>query len=596
MPEAAPQNPYIPQGMQPLTFEQFQGIWTAATRPGIRDEQMWWCDGFMPLGPQFLRTLYGVGTALWTAPSTLSIILYKFINIGATPYMIAVLSNGSIYAVNTITSAASQIAPAATITTPAIGLVGINQYGAQYAMIVANQTDGYWLWNGTLLYGPGTLSPVVTVTAPGAGYTTATASVAGGSGGGATFTVQVSGGVVTGVTVTNPGSGWAGGDVVTMTIAGTHTGLATATVQLMPRGIGGTTVETYAGHVWIGKGAVNTWSAPGSAQDFSSANGGGNYTSSDSWLRVKYTQFISTNGFLYLVGDSSISYISGVQTSGVSPVTSFTLQNADPEVGTIWPDTVEVFGRNIVLANSFGAHISYGAAVTKISEALDGVYNTVPIANFGTLTPSAAKANIFGKKVWMFLLPIIDPITQVQTNKLFMWNGKIWWAATQDVPLTYIASQEINSELLAWGTNGSSVYPLFTTPSTAVNKVVQSRLWAVGGIFTQKDSGRLWVLAQYYTVGNPNLVVSIDNEFGVSTQTVTLSPRGVIWHTVSGATAHWTALGGAPVTWFIAGINVYDAQPVGQTGILLGETLQTYCDDMALISVVIDAVVVTYRG
>ena len=597
MPDAAQQpNPYIPQGMQPLPFEQFAGINTSATRPGIKDEQMWWCDGFIPLGPQFLRTLYGVGTPLWTAPSTLSIVLFKFINIGPVAYKISILSDGSIYAVTVSTGSGVQIAPANTITSPAVGKMGINQYGSKYAMIVANQTDGYWLWDGTIFYGPGTLAPVVTITNVGSGYTTATASVSGGSGGGATFTVQVSGGVVTGITITNPGSGWAASDVVTMTIAGTHSVLATATVLLMPRALGGTAVETYAGHVWVVKGAVNTWSAPGSVQDFSSANGGGNYTSSDSWLRVSYTQLISTNGFLYLVGDSSISYISGVQTSGSPAVTSFSLQNADPEVGTIWPNTVEVFGRNIVLANSFGAHISYGAAVTKISEALDGVYNTVPLANFGTLVPSSAKANIFGKKVWMFLLPIIDPISGTQTNKLFMWNGKIWWAATQDIPLTFIQTQEINSVLLAWGTNGSSVYQLFAQPSTAVNKVVQSKLWAVGGIFMEKDTGRLWVLAQYYTVGNPNLVISIDNEFGVSTQTVTLSPRAVVWHTVGGLTAHWTTLGGAPVSWFIAGINVYDAQPVGQTGVLLGDTIQTYCDDMALISVVIDAVPVTYRG
>ena len=61
-----------------------------------------------------------------------------------------------------------------------------------------------------------------------------------------------------------------------------------------------------------------------------------------------------------------------------------------PAVGVIDMHThthPDVFGRNIVFANSFGAHISYGAAVTKISEELDGVYNTVPIANFGTLVP-----------------------------------------------------------------------------------------------------------------------------------------------------------------------------------------------------------------
>lgn len=591
-PPASPQeSPFTPPGMQVLTFDQFAGINTASTRPGIKDAEMAWSDGWMPLGPQFLRTLYGVGTVLYTAPAGLSIIKFEFGNIAAVPYCVVFLSNGRIDVVNVNTSAASQMAPAGTIATPTAG-IGMTQFGSQYLIIVANQTDGYFIWDGTIFYGPGTLAPIVTITNNGTGYTAATAAVSGGSGSGATFTVQVSGGIVTGVTITNPGTGYAAGDAVTLTISGAHTIQATGTVLLMPRAIGGTAVETYSGHVWIAKNATITYSAPGSVQDFSAANGGGNFTSSDSFLRVAYYQLIATNGFLYLIGDSSLSYISGVSTS--AGVTTFTNQNADPESGAIWADAVDVFGRNIVFANPFGAHISYGAAVTKISEPLDGVYNTVPLASF-TITPSGAKAEIFGKKVWMVLMPIIDPITLVQTNKLLMWNGKVWWTSNQDVPLTFIQHQEINSVLTAWGTNGSSIYPLFQSPSTGFSKVVQSKLFAAGGIYTDKASGRLWVLAQYYQVGNPNLVVSIDNEFGVSTQVYTLAPFTIQW-TTPPLTMNWVTQGGTPMTWFIAGINAYDPQPLGQWGRLLGETITTSCNDMALISTAIDAITVDYKG
>ena len=591
------ENPVIPPGMQPLVFEQFAGINTAATRPGIKDEEMWWADGFMPLGPQFLRTLYGVAAALWTAPANTSIVWYDFGNIASTPYAIVVLSDGSIQAVNTDTGSGTQIAAASTITTPVIGQLGMTQWGSTYIIIVAKQTNGYFIWDGTLLYKAGALAPGVTVTAGGSGYSSgATAAASGGSGSGATFTVQTSGGVVTGITMTNPGSGYAATNTVSIVITAVSGGSgATATVALMPYAVGGNDVETYTGRVWVANGPVITYSSPGAVGDFSAGTGGGNFTSTDSYLRVGYTKLLATNGFLYLIGDSSINYISGVSTSG-SFVTTFTNQNADPEVGTIWPDTVDVFGRNIVFANSFGAHISYGAAVTKISEPLDGVFNTVPLADFGSFVPSAAKANIFGKKVWMFLLPIIDPITNVQTNKLFMWNGKLWWAATQDIPLQFIQHQEINSVLSAWGTNGSSLYQLFQQPTVATRKVVQSKLWAAGGIFLGKASGRLWVMAQYYQVDSPNLVISIDNEFGIDTQTYTLNPTGVVWHTQGGSVANWVTQGSSTVTWFIAGVNVYDAQPVGQQGVLLGITTSTFCNDMALISEIIDSEIVQYRG
>ena len=47
-----------------------------------------------------------------------------------------------------------------------------------------------------------------------------------------------------------------------------------------------------------------------------------------------------------------------------------------------------MFSRNILFANDFGVQVSYGGAVNKISENLDGVYNSIP--GFGGFTPSAS--------------------------------------------------------------------------------------------------------------------------------------------------------------------------------------------------------------
>ena len=150
----------------------------------------------------------------------------------------------------------------------------------------------------------------------------------------------------------------------------------------------------------------------------------------------------------------------------------------------------------------FGAQVSYGGAVTKISEMLDGVYNTVP--NFGNISPSAGKAIIFGKKCWILLLPIIDPVSGQQVNKLLLWSGKLWWAATQDVPLIYIQHQEINSVLTSYGTDGLSVYPMFAQPSTAVQKVAQTKLWdKPGGYQFTKFVTRFWGIVQYYDPVRP---------------------------------------------------------------------------------------------
>ena len=518
-PAAEQPNPYTALGPpDPLIFEQFEGINTATTRPGVDDKQAYWLDGYMPLGPyRNLRTLPGIGPLLWTAPA--GVVFFQFANIGATPIKVSILSDGSIWQVNTTTTVATQMAAAGTILSPSVLNVGITQYGSQYVQIIAKQTNGYFIWDGTTFYGPGAVVPGV-------------------------------------------------GPV--------------------PLAIGGTAIENYSGRVWIANGATITFSAPGSLVDFSSANGGGNFTSTDSFLRVRFTQLKQTNGFLYLIGDSSVNYISGVQTSGSPPVTTFTNQNADPEAGSPWPTTVTVFNRNIIFANAFGAQVSYGGAVTKISEMLDGVYNTVE--NFGNIVPSASKAIIFGKKVWMMLLPIIDPISNLQVNKLLMWNGKQWWASMQDVALTFIQFQEIDSVLTAWGTDGTSVYPLFAQPSIAFEKIAQTKLWDKPGGYTfYKDAVRLWLLAQYYSFLSANVTVDIDTEKPLVdsvVKTVALGPDTVIWTNNTAQVVVWTNNASQVVTWFTSGASFSLSKPIaiGNVGTLLGMTIRTFAADMALIS------------
>lgn len=523
---------YLPAGPpDPLLFEQFDGINTSTTRPGVDDKKMWWCDGYMPIGPRFLRTLYGVGAPI-TFNTTSAIVFFAFVNIGATPYALTVHADGSIRAANTDTYSESQIAVPGTITNPSRLSVGISQYGSSYVLIVALQTNGYFIWDGTTFYKPGDGGPE----------------------------------------------------------GGT-----------MPLAIGGTTVETYAGRIWIGVGPVINFSVAGSLVDFSSGNGGGSIESTDSFLRVRFVQLLQTNGFLYLIADSSINYISGVQTSGSPPVTTFTNQNADPEVGTPWPSTVGTFGRNILFANAFGVHASYGAAINKISEELDGVYNTVE--NFGGLIPSTAKAIIFGKKVFMLLLPIIDPVSGAQVNKLMMWNGHAqtsrWWTSPQDVTLIYIQSQEIDSVLTAWGTDGLSLYPLFDTPTTGFTKTVQSKLWDTPlGLRETKTTNRIWGAVQYFDFDSPDITVSIDNESDAATNEITTGPTVVQWVNNTGADANWGNNAAVAAIWRGQGVGivVLDPTQTGQWGQYLGLTVETNCNDLALISFSLPTGLAAYRG
>ncbi len=761
---------YGPGGPPPLSFEMFAGVNTATTRIGVQDEQAYWLDGFMPLAPRNLRTLYGIGNALYTASGGKTIVCFYFYNIGATPYVLIFLSDGSAIQVNTLTAAAVTVLPVGTITTPSITTLGISQWGSQYLLIVATQTNGYWCWDGSILYQAGTLAPGVTLTDVGSGYVTPPAvNATGGNGHGAVFAAVIADGSITAINILNPGTGYLATDTVDLTIAappsggnsasltavlskhgpgsgasitpnwaldtgfyyyvasitianggssystsavgtwsnttlynglnsgwaspgpstisltitgGVITGVtltgggfwanraggplptisisdpgnysvtsvtivdggtdygpntvitasgggspqsqavispiiaggvitsttivsgglygsntaptltvmdspvdATAVISLWPYGISGNFIETFQGHVWVLDGANGLVSAPGSVSDFATSAGGVQFTSEDSFLKIGYTAAVQTNGFLFLIGDNSMNYISGVTTTGTSPpTTTFTNNNSDPEVGSPYPASVTTLGQEILIGNSTGIFVSSGGAFVKRSETLDGVFNTVPASNFNAnpfngFQLSAAKATIFGKRVWMVLVPIVDPVSNAVVNKILMYNGKFWWASMQDVALTFISGQEINSVYTAWGTDGTHLYPLFNQPSTNFTKLAQSRLWdAPGGYEFSKAAARFWSMWQCYNTTDTTITLDVDAVgIGTSGQFTNTQP-----YSITGPTT--------------LGYFITPPQAIGNQGILTGMTLSTNAADMALVSARMWDEIVGYTG
>lgn len=806
-----PNTPGLPQNPIPTVFQGFTGLNTKAAQQGIADQEMFVCDGFMPLGPNNLRVLRDLGGVIYTAPGGRTINNFDFGNIGAMPICLVCLDNGSLVQVNMLTLATTQIGVSGTITgfSP-----DFSQWSSLYQIIVAPQTNGYFLWDGSNLFQAGTVGPEVTIDNGGSGYTSAptvtlqggvqatgtltfnsnpspgdtitlngvlwtfvasgatgnqfniggttgvtiavntlpvlnasvnpaidvasygasggptvvvmsityksggpagnaytlaasaatpsAGTLTGGSGGtgfGATFSAQVanasvvsitvtnpgsnfsitdtpiltitgggsddmaratanisdkagvssvivnkggtgysalvgviassggasaqatfsvvgSNGVITQVVVQNPGLGYTGaptltivditgsigtGAVLTPVLAGGQIGSATlntpgsgyttpptltvigdglgavlsanltgslvgsisvispgvgyteaevqfnggnrgaaATATLMPFGVGGSTVETYESRVWVGNGRNGQVSSPGDPADFDAANGSTAFESTDSFLKVAYQKFLQSNGFLYLLGDSSMNYISGVSTAGNPAITTFNNLNVDPQIGTPWPATVQAFGRDIVFANPIGVYVSYGGAVTKVSDALDGIYSTVTQADWPAgFTPSAAVMTIFGIQVYILLMPILDQVTGNQVTKCLMWDGKKWWTSPQTgITLGFAASQEINSVLTAYcSPDGATIRPMFTTPTDAstMTKYLYSKLWDNPGVFTTK------MVRRWFALINVNLNSLPTSASGTITFNANPSPGDTI--TLNGAIFTFVASG-----------------------------------------------------
>ena len=305
---------------------------------------------------------------------------------------------------------------------------------------------------------------------------------------------------------------------------------AYANIELMPFGISGAAIESYQNRVWLEHpfqqtghnttGDVVLVSAPGSTVDFATSDGGLIYTSNSPVLRSAYTGIKVVGDFLYLIGDSSVDVVSNVQTSGNPLLTTFNENNTDPQTGTPWRNTVQDYSRTALFANGLGVYGLYGGAVTKISEKLDELFeNALFPPTVPAITPCAAIAEIHEKKVYLLLMTVIDPFTELPRNIMASWDEKEWFVTSQSNMPIFIGTQFVDSVPTAWGTDGKSIYPLLDVPSTKIQKILSTKLYGANSFPAVKLAMSLHLMAQDMSA----------NSAGVSFQTGTLDTENTLY-------------------------------------------------------------------
>ena len=228
-----------------------KGINTQVPRESIDDAQYSWLENVQPIGKDNRKALYDKGASIYTAATGTTIIYDYFYNIGLNTYAAVFQSDGSAVQVNTATNAQTVIAAAGTFyPTPALPLgtplpaaCQSAESGVPYLVIVsAISANGYWVWDGTLLYGAGGIAPIVTLSTGGSGYATSpTVTLTGGHGYGATFSTTIINGSISSVIVTNPGQNYQVGDMPTLSfVGGISTGTGASATAGMATAAGGT--------------------------------------------------------------------------------------------------------------------------------------------------------------------------------------------------------------------------------------------------------------------------------------------------------------------------------------------------------------------
>ena len=418
-------------------------------------------------------------------------------------------------------------AATATVVGGAVTAVTITNYGTGYT---STPTVGFSGGGGSgasaIAILGGTAVGSVNIVNGGSGFTgTPTLTFVGGGGTGAAATVTLTSGEITAVTITAGGSGYQ--STPTVVVESGQNNAASAMLTVMPYGISGTNIETFLQRVWIsapGPTSIPTnagnfnVSAPESLTDFSSADGGLQYSSSDRFLRVGFTALHQSNGYLYPVGDSSVDVISNVQTGGTPTVTTFNFQNTSAQVGTTWRDSIQDFGQAVLFANPNGAQGLYGGSVRKISGKMDNLFRNAyprnPVTGVvtplpGAVLPSAAVANLFVVPVYLLNITLIDPTTNAQRTVMLFWDERTWGVASQTANLTFIGTQEQGSVLSAWGTDGNALYPLFATPSAALPKVLATKSFGGEREYVQYNPLDVYFRATDQSAGQAGVAMAV---------------------------------------------------------------------------------------
>lgn len=518
-------------------------------------------------GPAILATTNGVSSVIVTnggsGYTTASTIAITGGGGSGAEGAITGLSNGTITQITIVNSGTGYTSqPTITASGAGVGFVGSVQInGGQISAIPVRVGGSGYTTPPTVTVDPpqGDTLPLVTATA---------------------HAVISSAGVVTSIVIDNPGIGYTAGKPINVTLAGGNNA-ASGTVSLMPFGIYGNSIETYQNSIFVANKNKVLFTAPGTLSEFASSLGGGSFIASDNFLRFNVVSIKQATGFLYLLADSSINVLSNLQTSVTNNVanTTFNNSNVDPQIGCSWRDTAVTFGRALMFANPTGVYALYGGAAQKVSQQLDGLFANAD----WSVTPTAAINLIYGVPVFLFSFRTRDPFQGQMRTMMFGWDGQKWFAASQIKVPSFLSTQEINSQLTTWGTDGTNLFPLFQTPSDALTKTFQTKLRTAPAHIINKQVNAVYVSAQ----GNPGsddnfLKIGLDTEAGQGpyfdvnfSLTLIFVGSGPI-----------TFVGTGPITWIGSGLYATWYAPMltkqSTYGRYLGFTTTTTSEDITL--------------
>jgi hypothetical protein len=115
---------------------------------------------------------------------------------------------------------------------------------------------------------------------------------------------------------------------------------------------------------------------------------------------------------------------------------------------------------------------------------------------------------MFSQRTFLMLMTITDPFTGLARNAMIGWDETEWSVFSQTADLIYLGTQEIDSNPLAWATDGTRLFQLFEAPSRTLPKILQTKFFAAESSFIVEGSHSIYVSVENKMVGEKSITFS----------------------------------------------------------------------------------------
>ena len=276
----------------------------------------------------------------------------------------------------------------------------------------------------------------------------------------------------------------------------------------------GTTLAVFAGRVWIANNRTVQFTAPNSFNNFSISDSAGSFVMTDSNFVGPITKLLSALDVLWIFGESAINQLSNVTVLANTTTTTFSNINVSSSVGTIFPQSVISFLRQIEFATKYGIIQQIGVTPQRVSEKIDGTYHHLDLQQ-----PVTAGLIVLNNILcYGLMVTYLDPDNGGTPRKIILlvsFDGK-WFIGSQGDDLRLVASVETGGTYRMFGADLNNLRELFVQPHYPIHKL-KTPFFDGGDVTMGKEMVRL-MMVMFYDTGTAD-------ELNPTTIEITCTPQ-----------------------------------------------------------------------